>query len=285
MIGIFDSGYGGLTIMKEIVKALPQYDYLYLGDNARAPYGNRSKETVTRFTEEAVLWLFEKGCRLIITACNVASALALRELQEKFLRNPSSAYRDRKILGVIRPVVEYAAQESKNGRIGVAATRATVNSRAFEVELKKQKPEITVVQQACPLLVPLIEEHWHKKPESRMILRKYMRPLKSHGIDTLILGCTHYPHMMKDFLATMGKRVKVLDSGKIVAESLAEYFVRHPEIESQLARGAARQFFTTDNAGRFEEFLRDFWKEAATENYTVELTRGTSNTISGLNRA
>lgn len=255
MIGIFDSGYGGLTIMKEIVKALPQYDYLYLGDNARTPYGNHSKEVVTKFTEEAMHFLFEKNCRLIIIACYTASALALRELQEKYLRNTN---RDRKILGVIRPVVESASATSRSGQIGVVATRGTVASHTFEIELKHQKPTLTVTQQACPLLVPLIEESWHKKPEARMILKKYLRPLKNHNIDTLILGCTHYSLMIDEFKRIAGKRVKVLDSGKIVAESLVDYLKRHPEIESSLSRGGNRSFYTTDDPERFSEFAKKF---------------------------
>lgn len=255
MIGIFDSGYGGLTIMKEIVKALPEYDYIYLGDNARTPYGNRSKETVIRFTEEAVRFLFEADAKLIIIACNVACALALRELQEKYLRNEHSVYKNRKILGVIRPLAEKAVLETKSGRIGVTATRATVASNTFVVELQHQTSSVSVSQQACPLLVPLIEEHWHTKPEARMILKKYLRPLKSHSIDTLILGCTHYPLMLKDFKRIMGKRVNVLDSGKIVAESLVNYLKRHPEIKSQLSKNNTRKFLTTDNAERFKEFV------------------------------
>lgn len=258
MIGIFDSGYGGLTIMKEIVKVLPQYDYLYLGDNARTPYGNHSKEVVTKFTEEAVHFLFEKNCRLIIIACYTASALALRELQEKYLRNPKSRFHDRKILGVIRPVVESASKTSRFGKIGVVATRGTVASHTFEIELKHLKPTLTVTQQACPLLVPIVEESWHKKPEARMILKKYLRPLKNHNIDTLILGCTHYPLMIDEFKRIVGKRVKVLDSGKIVSESLANYLKRHPEIESSLSRGGDRSFYTTDDPERFSEFAKKF---------------------------
>jgi glutamate racemase len=258
MIGIFDSGYGGLTIMKEIVAVLPQYDYLYLGDNARTPYGNRGKETVTRFTEEAINFLFEKGCQLIVIACFTSSALALRELQEKYLRNKKSPYRDRKILGVIRPVVEYAAKTSRSGRIGVVATRGTVASNAFEIELKHQKPILTVIQQACPLLVPFIEEGWHKKPEARMILKKYLRPLKSHNIDALVLGCTHYPLMIDEFKRIMNKKTQVLDSGKIVAKSLQNYLARHPEIERQLTRGESKKFLTTDDAERFAEFAKNF---------------------------
>lgn len=258
MIGFFDSGYGGLTVMKEVIKLLPEYDYIYLGDNARAPYGNRSKETVLKFTEEAVNFLFEKGARLIIFACFTASALALRELQEKYLRNPKSKYKDRKILGVIRPVAEKAANLTKSGRIGVVGTRGTINSKAFDVELKNLRPKVFVHSQACPLLVPLIEEHWHKKPEAKMILRKYLRPLKSHNVDTLILGCTHYPLMIADFKKIMGARTQVLNSGEIAARSLADYLKRHPEIEAELTRGGKREFFTTDSAEKFCEFAKKF---------------------------
>lgn len=270
MIGVFDSGYGGLTILKEMLKTLPEYNYLYLGDNARTPYGNLSKETVTQFTDEAVRFLFDQGARLIIIACYTSSALALRELQEKYLRNPKSKYRDRKILGVIRPVTEQAVHESKSWRIGVVGTRGTIASKTFEIELKNQfgMPQqtrhdnrygkLSVVSQACPLLVPLIEEHWHTKPEARMILRKYLRPVKSHNIDTLILGCTHYPLMLGDFKRMIGKRTRVLDSGKIVAESLKNYLVKHPEIERQLDRGDKRTFCTTDDPKRFLEFTKTF---------------------------
>lgn len=258
MIGIFDSGYGGLTIMKEIVKLLPQYDYLYLGDNARTPYGNRSQAVVTKFTEEAVKFLFNEGANLIIIACYTASALALRELQEKYLRNPKLPFKNKKILGVIRPVVEKAVTESKTERIGVVGTAGTIASNAFEIELKHLKPEVAVAQKACPLLVPLIEEHWHEKPEARMILKKYLRPLKSHNIDTLILGCTHYPLMIKDFKRMMGKRIKVLNSGEIVAESLKNYLEKHPEIESQLTKHGKQNFLTTDDLERFKEFVKTF---------------------------
>lgn len=258
MIGIFDSGYGGLTIMKEIVKTLPQYDYLYLGDNARTPYGNHAKETVTRFTEEAILYLFGRGCSFVIIACFTASALALRELQEKYLRNPKSKFKDGKILGVIKPVVENAANTTKSGKIGVVGTRSTVASKSFEAELKHLNPKITVIQQACPLLVPLIEEHWHEKPEARMILKKYLRPLKAHNIDTLILGCTHYPVMAGQFKKFMGKNVNVVNPGKIVAESLKNYLDRHPEIEKKLSKKGKQLYETTDNPEKFAEFTKFF---------------------------
>lgn len=271
MIGIFDSGYGGLTVMKEVTKLLPEYDYIYLGDNARAPYGNRSKETVIKFSDEAVNFLFEKGAKLIIFACFTASALALRELQEKYLRNPKSKYKDRKILGVIRPVAEKAVFETKSGRIGVVGTRGTINSKAFDVELKNLRPKVSVNSQACPLLVPLIEEHFHQKPEAKMILRKYLRPLKSHNIDTLILGCTHYPLMIADFKKMMGGRTKVLNSGEIVAESLVDYLKRHPEIGKQLTHGKTRKFFTTDNPEKFAEFAKDFTDMKAAEVKNISL--------------
>lgn len=257
-IGIFDSGYGGLTIMKEILAVLPQYDYIYLGDNARTPYGNHSKETVTRFTDEAVQFLFKQNARLIIIACYTACALALRELQEKYLRNPNSLFRDRKILGVIRPIAEEATKLNIKGKIGITGTRATIQSKSFEIELKNQNPNTATASQACPLLVPLIEEHWHKKPEAIMILKKYLRPLKNHNIDTLLLGCTHYPLMIADFKRIIGKRVKVLDGGKIAAKSLADYLKRHPEIEIQLSAGGDRKFFTTDDPEKFAEFGKYF---------------------------
>lgn len=258
--------------MKEVTRLLPEYDYVYLGDNARAPYGNRSKETVVKFSEEAVNFLFEKGTRLVIFACFTASALALRELQEKYLRNPQSKYKDRKILGVIRPVAEKAVGETKSGRIGVVGTRGTINSKAFNVELKNLRPKVSISSQACPLLVPLIEEHWHTKPEAKMILRKYLRPLKSHNIDTLILGCTHYPLMIADFKKIMGGRTKVLNSGEIAAESLVDYLKRHPEIEKQLTREKTGKFFTTDNAEKFAAFAKDFADMRAEDVETIGIS-------------
>lgn len=255
MIGIFDSGYGGLTIMKEVARVLPQYDYLYLGDSARYPYGNRSKETVIQFSGEAMEYLFEQGCQLILVACFTASALALWQLQEKYLRNSKSKFRDRKILGVLLPVVEKAATTTKTGRIGVAATRGTVASKSFETELKKLNPKAIILQQACPLLVPLIEEHWHEKPETKTILRKYLAPLKSQHPDTLILGCTHYPFLLGDFQRMMGKNVALVNPPQVVAESLIAYLARHSEIESRLTRGKKRVFQTTDQPEKFREFL------------------------------
>ena len=256
MIGVFDSGYGGLTILKELLKKLPQYDYFYLGDNARAPYGTRNKETIIQFAEEAVEYLFQQGCVLIIIACSTASSNALRSLQEKYLRQPKIT--NRKILGIIKPQAEEAVQITKNGNIGVVGTSATIRSESFDIELKHLKPDVKVYKQACPLIVPLIEEHWHKKPETRMILKKYLQHLKTCNIDTLILGCTHYPFLFREFQRIMGKNVRVLPPGEIVAKSLENYLIRHPEIEDLLEKKQQCFFATTDDPKKFKTMGSEF---------------------------
>lgn len=246
MIALFDSGFGGLTVLKPLLKKLPQYDYLYLGDNARTPYGTRSQKTVIRYSEQAVEHLWDQGAELIITACNTVSALALRHLQQK--------YKDRKILGVIRPLVEKASEITKSKQVGVVGTTGTISSKSYNEELAKLDSEIKVYSQACPLLVPFIEEGWHTKPEALMILKKYLRSLKSKNTDTLILGCTHYPLMHKYFQKYMGKNVNVPEPGKVVAESLEDYLKRHPEIESKLSKNKKREYSTTDCADKFKQF-------------------------------
>jgi len=251
MIGLFDSGFGGLSIMKEVTKLMPEYDYLFLGDNARAPYGNRSQQTLITFLEESIDFLFAQGCPLIILACNTASELTVRHLQEKYLRSKNIT--DKKILGVILPQAEKAAEITKNNSIAVVGTRATINSQTFPNEITKINPAAKVSSQACPLLVPLVEEGWHEKPEARMILKKYLRPLKSSHVDTLVLGCTHFPFMVKDFQRIMGKNVKIVHPGETVAQSLKDYLSRHPEIEKQLTRNKKRLFYTTDDTKRFQE--------------------------------
>lgn len=272
MIGIFDSGFGGLTILKGIVKKLPQYHYLYLGDNARAPYGNRSQKIVYEFTKQGVDFLFSQGAELIILACNTASALALQKLQKEYLpekfskeyfcsdigirTNHTQSIRNKNILGVIYPLAEKAIDISNKKRIGVIGTRGTVQSKAYEIELKKLYPEVQVFQQAAPLLVPLIEEGWLKKPEARMILKKYLRPLKLKQIDTLILACTHYPVWQNYIQRIMGKSCIVLDSPLAVADSLADYLKRHPEIERNIKKSKDSKrvdYFTTDDPDRFSE--------------------------------
>ncbi len=256
MIALFDSGYGGLTVLKPILELLPQYEYLYLGDNGRAPYGNHSAENIQKFSEEAVEYLFSRGVKLIIFACNTVSAVALRHVQEKYLNGGDE--KDRKILGVLIPVAEKAIEVSKNKNIGVVGTKATVNSGVYEKEIHKLEPSVHVYQKACPLLVPFIEEDWHTKPEATSILKKYLRSLKSTNIDTLILGCTHYPLMAKQFRRIMGKQVCILESGNITAESLKTYLDRHPEIEQKLTRrndNPACTFLTTDDPTKFKTFV------------------------------
>jgi len=252
MIGLFDSGYGGLTVLKPVLDKLPQYDYIYLGDNARTPYGTRSQETIKKYSEQAVEYLFNEGCKIIIIACNTVSALALRHLQQKYLRDKNIT--DKKILGVIRPLAEYATKNTNTKRISVVGTTGTIASKSYEIELENLDKDVQVFSKACPLLVPLIEEGWHHKPESKKILKKYLIPLKSANTDTLILGCTHYPLMYKDFTRYMGKNVNVLDSGEIVANSLRDYLDRHPEIEKLITQNGTRRYVTTDNAENFKEF-------------------------------
>jgi glutamate racemase len=250
MIGIFDSGFGGLTIFKSIEKALPQYDYVYLGDNARTPYGNRSQEVIYEYAKQAVDFLFNQGCDLIILACNTTSAEALQKLQQHYL--PKN-YPDKNVLGVIRPLVEEAAITTKNNTVAVMGTRSTVESKSYIKELKKQDSKLKVIQQACPLLVPLIEENWEKRPETKMILKKYIRPLKNLQPDTVILGCTHYGWLQKDIQNYFGKRIKVLDSSKIVSDKLVIYLNKHTQFaQISKVKPPKRIFFTTESRAKFE---------------------------------
>lgn len=257
MIAVFDSGFGGLSILKGLLNKLPQYDYLYLGDSARAPYGGHSRDTVREFSEEAVNFLFEKGATLIIIACNTSSAAASRYLQDKYIVDGGLKGK-KNILGVVFPFSEAAVDATKNKRIGLVGTKGTIKSGAFQTQIKKLMPEAELITQPCPLLVPLIEEGQHDKPEARMILKKYLRPLKTHGIDTLILGCTHYPFMLKDFQKYMGKGVKLIGDGDMLADSLEDYLKRHPGIESKLGRGGKRKFMTTDDPEKFKKMGAKF---------------------------
>ena len=250
MIGIFDSGIGGLTITKEILRQLPEYQLIYLGDTARTPYGNRSQEKIYEFTVQAVDYLFKQGCQLVIVACNTASAEALRKLQQEWL--PVN-YPGKRVLGVIRPVVEAAVLTTKNNRIGVLGTTATINSGAYQRELKSLKPELTVFVNPAPLLVPLIEEGWLKRPETIKIMRFYLRSLKAQKIDTLILGCTHYPMLYKKFQNICGKNIFVLDVAGAVAEKLRDYLNRHAEIESKLVKSSNHKFLVTDLTQAFSD--------------------------------
>lgn len=243
MIGIFDSGIGGLTILKAVLGQLPKYQLLYLGDTARTPYGNRSQEVVYQFTQQAVEYLFKQGCELVIVACNTASSEALSKIQKEWL---PKHYPNKRVLGVIRPVVEVAIQQSTSKRIGVVGTRGTVASGAYERELQALDSDVKVFQQACPMLVPAVEEGMINRPEVMKMIRNYLRPLKQQKIDTLILGCTHYPFLKKQFVRAAGKSIKVLDSPEIVAKKLKDYLQRHPEIESKITKGSHHKFLATD---------------------------------------
>lgn len=255
MIALFDSGYGGLTVLKPIMDLMPEYDYLYLGDNARAPYGNHSAETIQHFSEQAIEYLFKEGASLIIIACNTVSSVALRNLQEKYLKGTTE--KERKILGVLIPVAEEASKKTKNSHIGLVGTRATVNSKSYEKEIAKINPKAKVYSKACPLLVPFIEENWHTKPEAHSILKKYLRTLKNANVDVLVLGCTHYPFMTQNFKKIMGKKVELLNCGDITAQSLKDYLDRHPEIESKLSKKGSRKFLTTDSPEKMENFIAE----------------------------
>jgi glutamate racemase len=250
MIGVFDSGFGGLVVLREFLQVLPQYDYLYLGDNARIPYGTRSDRVVLRFTEQAVDYLFRRGCRLIILACHTASAKALRTIQQVYL---PAHYPEYRVLGVVIPTVEEALNRSRGKLIGVIGTEGTVDSRSFEIELKKLVPEVEVRQQACPLLVPLIEAGEQEWEGTAMILRRYLAPLKAARVDTLILGCTHYSILKEQIRALMGEGSELICSGQVTATKLVDYLERHPEMERRLGRGGTRCYLTTDLTPRFQQ--------------------------------
>ena len=268
MIGVFDSGFGGLTILKAFLAELPDYDFIYLGDNARTPYGNKSLSVIYEYTRQAVDFLFRGGSRLVILACNTASAKALRKIQQEWL---PVYYPDRRVLGVAIPLSEAAVEASRYGRIGVIGTRATIESKVFEQELRKLEPSLKIYGQPCPLLVPLVEENWVGKPETNMILKKYLRPLKSKNIDTLLLGCTHYPFLKKPIERIMGKNCHVLDAPGVVAHKLLDYLKRHPEIEADLTKSAQRIFFTTDDSERFRDLGEKFLGQKIRRVQTVAL--------------
>lgn len=255
-IGVFDSGFGGLEILREIARELPQYDYIYLGDRARAPYGSRSQEVVYGFTEQAVDFLFKRNCQLIILACNTVSSKALRRIQRGYL---PKHYPDRRVLGVIIPAAEVAVEVTKNNRVGVIATEGTVNSGAFVRELVKLNPNIEVFQKACPLLVPIVESGEKDSKIARLALENYLKPLMEKDIDTLILGCTHYG-LLKDEIRSVGEgEVNIVSEGKIVAEKLRDYLKRHSEMEGLLSKDSEINFFTTDLSEKFKSLGSEFF--------------------------
>lgn len=249
-IGIFDSGYGGLTIYNEIKKLLPQYDYIYLGDNARTPYGTRSFDIVYEFTRQSVCHLFKQGCQLVILACNTASAKALRTIQQVDIPSLDPS---RRVLGIIRPTVECIGDVTKSRHVGVLATEGTIKSRSYPLEIRKLFPEIEVVGEACPMWVPLVETNEHKSDGADFFVKRHVDNLlaRDSEIDTIILGCTHYPMLFDKIRKYTPDNIKLLTQGAAVASSLQDYLHRHPEMERLCTKGGTTTFCTTEADGKF----------------------------------
>ena len=259
-IGVFDSGYGGLTILDKIREVLPEYDYIYLGDNARAPYGTRSFEVVYEFTRQAVNKLFDMGCHLVILACNTASAKALRSIQMNDLPQIDPA---RRVLGVIRPTVECVGEISKNQHIGVLATAGTIKSESYPLEIHKLFPEIQVSGTACPMWVSLVENNESQDEGADYFIRKYIDQLlaKDPQIDTVILGCTHFPILLPKIRQYIPDHISVIAQGEYVAESLKDYLKRHPEMDAKCTKNGNCQFYTTEAEEKFSESASTFLKQ------------------------
>ena len=257
-IGIFDSGYGGLTVLKEITSRLPQYDYIYLGDNARSPYGTRSFETVYEYTLECVKWLFNQGCPLVILACNTASAKALRSIQQNDLNKIDASKR---VLGVIRPTTEIIGRFTKTGNVGILATNGTVISNSYPIEIQKFYPAINIFQEACPMWVPLVENNEYNSPGADYFIQKNINNLlqQSGSIDTILLACTHYPLLMEKIKNAVPANITVLSQGEIVADSLKLYLQKHTEIEENCSKNGQISFFTTDSEEDFDSHAAIFY--------------------------
>jgi glutamate racemase len=257
-IGVFDSGYGGLTVLKEIVKNLPQYDYLYLGDNARAPYGNRSFETVYEYTLQSVEWFFKQGCSLVILACNTASAKALRTIQQNDLPKFGTGKR---VLGVIRPTTEIVGRFTKTGEIGILGTNGTVQSNSYPIEINKFYPEIKVYQEACPMWVSLVENDEYDSTGADFFVKSDINNLlaKAKNIDTILLACTHYPLLINKIMQFVPENITIISQGEIVANSLVNYLDRHPEIEKNCSKTGQLSFFTTDLPQDFDSHAASFF--------------------------
>ena len=250
-IGVFDSGYGGLTVLSEIKKLMPEYDYLYLGDNARAPYGSRSYELIYEFTLQAVKWLFSQGCQLVIIACNTASAEALRTIQQNDLPLIDS---HKRVLGVIRPTVESVERITRSKHIAVLGTAATIRSKSYEEELKKLNPNIDITTEACPMWVPLVENREYDKEGADYFVKQHLDSVldKDKKIDTIILGCTHYPLLIDKIRAFTPKSVTLISQGEYVAKSLKDYLSRHQSMDSLCSKNSETIYCTTESAERFE---------------------------------
>ncbi len=267
-IGVFDSGYGGLTVLREIVRKLPQYDYVYLGDNARTPYGTRSFDTVYHYTLECVRHLFDQGCRLVILACNTASAKALRNIQQLDLPTLAPGRTDarmdgpdRRVLGVIRPTTEVIGNYSKTGHVGILATRGTVTSESYRVEIEKFFPGLRVFQEACPMWVPLVENGEYASLGADYFVQQHIDRLlaQSPDIDTLLLACTHYPLLIDKIRQFTPAQTTILSQGGIIADSLANYLIRHTDLEAQCSKNGQRTFLTTDSPDDFDRQATVFY--------------------------
>ena len=257
-IGIFDSGYGGLTVLKSIREKLPNYDYIYLGDNARAPYGTRSFEVVYQYTLEAVKYLFSLDCQLIVLACNTASAKALRTIQQNDLPN---LFPERRVLGVLRPTTEEIGNYSKSGYVGILGTSGTVRSKSYVIEIEKFFPSVKVTQQSCPMWVPLVENNSFLEKGGQYFIEKYIDEIltKQPSIDTLILACTHYPLLKESILKYVPIGVQVVDQGSLVAEKLNDYLKRHSTLETKLSKNNDLTILTTEKAEKFDQHLNLFY--------------------------
>lgn len=262
-IGVFDSGYGGLTILKGLREKLPQYDYVYLGDNARAPYGTRSFELVYEFTLQAVKYLFAQGCHLVILACNTASAKALRSIQQRDLPQIDAT---RRVLGVIRPTVEQLGACSNTGHVGILGTPGTVASGSYNIEIEHLNPGFVTTAHACPMWVPLVEYGEASSPGADYFVRKEINALLAADpqIDTIVLGCTHYPLLLPKIRQYVPEDIRILSQGDIVAASLEDYLHRHADMEARLTRGGSCRYLTTDSAERFSAAAGVFLGEKVT---------------------
>ena len=269
-IGIFDSGYGGLTVLKSIKKLLPQYDYLYLGDNARAPYGSRSFDVVYQYTREAIEYLFKQNCHLIILACNTASAKALRTIQQHDLIR---TYPNRRVLGVLRPTTEEIGHMTKTGHVGVLGTSGTVKSNSYALEIVKFFPQIKVTQHSCPMWVPMVENNSFLDPGGQYFIQKNIEEIfeKDDQIDTLILACTHYPILKDSILKYLPNGVQLVEQGDLVAKKLDDYLKRHVGLAKKISSCGTLKLLTTENTQKFDHHLKLFYGESLKSN-SIELS-------------
>jgi glutamate racemase len=273
MIGFFDSGLGGLTVLKAVKAKLPQYNYIYLGDNARAPYGNKSQDLIFDYTKEALEFLFEQDCSLVIIACNTASAEALRKIQREWL---SVNYPDKKVLGVLVPAVEelveyFQDKKTLDKKVGIIATEATTESGKYEREIKKLDNQIEIFSCATPLLVPLVEGGWEKNKETKKILEEYLNPLKEKEIKALILGCTHYPFLQEKIEEVIGQDIKIINTPVAVANKLEIYLKKHSALEQRLKKDRKLYFYTTDDEENFRKLGEKFLGEKINDLKKVSL--------------